>query len=128
MSRGIFKLGNWIGGRSTAPILLPGVSAQRYLDNINPFTQEVVNLVPLSSELDVNAAVQSAKETFPIWSQIPKQERAEYLFNIANEIEKNFEVTPVSVSLYRLCLFSPQETVSVLRNSLLLNQWTQENL
>jgi hypothetical protein len=86
MSR-VLKLGNWIGGRSTTPLTI-----HKYLENVNPFTQEVLNMVPLSSETDVNAAVQCAKETFPIWSEITKQKRAEYLFNIANEIENNFEV------------------------------------
>jgi acyl-CoA reductase-like NAD-dependent aldehyde dehydrogenase len=80
------KLGNWIRGQRVDPTSL------KYLDNINPFTQEIVNHVPLSTSTDVNHAVQSAKEIFPLWSELSKHQRAEYLFQIANEIEKNFDV------------------------------------
>jgi acyl-CoA reductase-like NAD-dependent aldehyde dehydrogenase len=42
--------------------------------------------------VDVNNAVTSALTAFPAWSALSKEKRAEYLLNIAQEIENNFEV------------------------------------
>lgn len=86
MNRQIPKLGNWIRGQKVSPI------SSRYLENINPYTQEIINYVPLSTSSDVQDAVQSAKEIFPLWSEVSKYQRAEYLLKIAKEIEQNFDV------------------------------------
>lgn len=86
MNKQLQKLGNWIHGQKMAPI------SSRYLENINPYTQEIINYVPLSSSQDVQHAVQAAKDIFPLWSGTSKYQRAEYLINIANEIERNFDV------------------------------------
>mmetsp|Transcript_10908 Transcript_10908/g.11325 ORF Transcript_10908/g.11325 Transcript_10908/m.11325 type:complete len:671 (+) Transcript_10908:20-2032(+) len=81
----ILKLSNWIGGRFLEP------SSLKYLENINPYTQEIINLVPSSSLNDVNNAVEVAKNSLERWSNESIQNRANYLLNIANEIEKYTE-------------------------------------
>ena len=80
------KLNNWIGGRFLEPLTL------KYLNNVNPYTQEILSLVPSSSSLDVNFAVESSVEALKIWSNHTKEQRSQILENIANEIERHSEV------------------------------------
>lgn len=79
------RLNNWIGGRFVEPLSL------RYLENINPFSQEPLSLVSSSGERDVDLAVESAKNAFPLWANETRERRADYLLSIANEIERNCE-------------------------------------
>ena len=64
----------------------------KYLPNVNPFTEDVINQVPQSTAADVNNAVQCAVNAFPAWSVLSRETRAEYLRRIALEIESRLEV------------------------------------
>ncbi|MBW7459855.1 aldehyde dehydrogenase family protein, partial [Paenibacillus sepulcri] len=67
-------LKNWIGGEWIAAI------ATETEDVYNPATEEVLVKVPLSSQVDVDLAVQAAKQAFPAWSKTPVPRRARILF------------------------------------------------
>ena len=65
---------------------------------LNPATEEVVAKVPYGDATDVDNAVQAARSAFDSWTNTPAEERAEYLRNIAKEMQKrsnDFEVTMV---------------------------------
>ena len=51
---------------------------------MNPATKEVFHQVPASTEADVNAAVQAAKNAFPGWRDTPATERSRLLKEVAN--------------------------------------------
>lgn len=73
---------NFIGNK-----WLPPQSGQ-YLDNFNPATGLILSKIPDSDAADIGAAVQAARQAFPIWSAEPKEIRAQWLRKIADEIEK----------------------------------------
>jgi 1-pyrroline dehydrogenase len=58
---------------------------------LNPATAEPIASAPLSSEADVDAAVQAAKQAFQEWSETTPGERALALGKIADAIEENGE-------------------------------------
>lgn len=79
------KLKNYIGGELIAP------SKGNYIEDYNPATGEVFTLIPDSDETDVEAAVEAAKKVFPLWSQMPAEERSAYINRIADLITEKFE-------------------------------------
>jgi aminomuconate-semialdehyde/2-hydroxymuconate-6-semialdehyde dehydrogenase len=79
------KLKNYIGGVLIAP------QSGSYIDDYNPATGEVFTLIPDSDKNDVDLAVNAAEKAFPIWSQMPVEERSEYMMKIADLIKQKFE-------------------------------------
>lgn len=77
------KILNYIGGE-----LLPPVE-NGWLDNYEPATGEVYSQVPDSSAADVERAVAAAQEAFPSWSRLSYEARAEFLFRIADLIDRD---------------------------------------
>ena len=61
------------------------------MTNINPATGEPISEVPMSTELEINAAVAAAREAFTEWRQVPPVSRARYLFELKELLEENFE-------------------------------------
>ncbi|HKR99094.1 MAG TPA: aldehyde dehydrogenase family protein, partial [Candidatus Dormibacteraeota bacterium] len=55
---------------------------------VNPATGEQIAVTPLSTEADVDAAVQAADAAFESWGQTTPQERALALLKIADAIEE----------------------------------------
>jgi 1-pyrroline dehydrogenase len=55
---------------------------------INPATGEQIATTPLSTQFDVDAAVEAAKGAFDAWSQTTPQERSLALLKIADAIEE----------------------------------------
>jgi len=87
------KLGNYINGTILAP--LKGA----YIENRNPATDEVINLVPASTEEDLDLAIEHARVAARHWSQTSPQERAQILRQIAAEIEKRLEAFALAESI-----------------------------
>src|SRR5688572_5378617 len=56
---------------------------------VNPATAEQIATAPVSSEADVDAAVQAAKRAFPEWSETTPGDRALALLRIAEAIEES---------------------------------------
>lgn len=61
-------------------------------DVVNPATQKVLARVPMSTEDEVNAAVQAAKEAFPGWRRTTPLARVRCLFRLKQLLEENFEM------------------------------------
>jgi malonate-semialdehyde dehydrogenase (acetylating)/methylmalonate-semialdehyde dehydrogenase len=79
------KLKNWIGGQWVE------ASAEKYDNVYNPATEEILAEVPLSSEADVDAAVQTAKKAFESWSKTPVPKRARVLFKYQQLLVDHWE-------------------------------------
>lgn len=70
--------GQWVDGDSG-----------KYIDIENPATEEIFAQVPEGNEKDVNRAVAAAKEAFKKWKDTTGEERAGYLYRIADYIEQH---------------------------------------
>ena len=63
-------------------------NSKKFIKTISPSTEEVLSSVTLGNEIDINSAVESAKEGLKIWSKISGTERAKYLFKLARLIQE----------------------------------------
>src|SRR6202040_3101010 len=66
-------------------------SATEYVDVANPATAEILARTPLSSNADVDAAVQAAADALPAWRRTPPGERVQYLFKLKNLLDENID-------------------------------------
>ncbi|MES2743933.1 MAG: aldehyde dehydrogenase [Bdellovibrionota bacterium] len=76
---------NFINGRHEAP------QAGHYLDNFGPRIGEKIGSIPDSDKSDIDRAVAAAKKAFPAWRRLSRQERARFLYRIADAIESRLE-------------------------------------
>jgi len=83
---------NFINGKSSPS------NATTWYDVINPATQEVVAKVPQSTQDEMNKAVDSAKEAFKTWSQVPVQVRARHMFKLTELIKKHTDDIAKSIT------------------------------
>lgn len=79
------KISNYIGGKHCEP------HNQEYIDNVDPATGEVYSLIPNSSSEDIETAVLSSQEAFPLWSSMGIEKRSAILMNVADKIESRLE-------------------------------------
>ncbi len=79
------KLKNFVGGEARDP------AEGRTEEVVNPATGEAIATAPLSTKVDVDAAVAAAKKAFPAWAATPPGERARALLRIADMIEERGE-------------------------------------
>ena len=76
---------NYVGGewrKSAAP---------ETLDVVNPATAEVIARVPMSTAVEVNAAVEAAEQVKNQWRRTPPGERVQYLFALKQLLEDNID-------------------------------------
>jgi len=66
-------------------------AATEFVNVSNPATGEVIARTPISSKVDVDAAVQSAAEAFPAWRRTPAGERIQYLFKLKVLLEDHID-------------------------------------
>ena len=78
-------LKNYIDGEWVAS------ESEEILDVVNPATAEVIARVPLSTEDEVNQAVEAAHYAFEEWRETPPLVRARYMFRLKGLMEDNFE-------------------------------------
>ncbi len=78
-------LKNYINGGFHAPI------QGKYLDNYEPATGKVYAQIPDSDEKDLETAVLAAEKAFPLWSNLPLNERSVILLKLAKGIEDRME-------------------------------------
>ncbi len=64
------------------------VAGSDYFETLNPATQGVLAEVAVGTELEVNAAVQAAKDAFPLWAGLPATERAKSVRALGDLIAK----------------------------------------
>eukprot|EP00095_Tigriopus_kingsejongensis_P009039 maker-scaffold1033_size68652-snap-gene-0.1 protein:Tk09039 transcript:maker-scaffold1033_size68652-snap-gene-0.1-mRNA-1 annotation:"aldehyde dehydrogenase" len=79
------KIKNYINGKLVDPI------GGHSLHNIEPATGKVYGTIPDSQSPDVQKAVDAAQAAFPSWSSLDHNERAKYMFAIADGIRARFE-------------------------------------
>ncbi|MCB1757948.1 MAG: aldehyde dehydrogenase family protein, partial [Gammaproteobacteria bacterium] len=66
-------------------------NSERRGDIINPATGETIRQVALASRADVEAAIASAENALPGWSETPPGKRAQVLFNFRELIRANMD-------------------------------------
>src|SRR6202047_3554338 len=66
-------------------------AAAEYADVTNPATAEVLARTPLSTNADVDGAVQAAAAAFPAWRRTPPGERIQYLFKLKFILEDHID-------------------------------------
>lgn len=76
---------NYIDGQQVEPI------SKQYINNESPINGLVFSQIPDSDESDVEKAVRAAKQAFPIWSKLSKQERHDHLMRLADGIAARFD-------------------------------------
>lgn len=78
-------LKNYINGELVAP------SSGRYIDNYEPSTGKVYSQIPDSDEVDVQSAVESAKNAFESWKNLSIEQRHDHLINVSRLIEQRID-------------------------------------
>ncbi|KAJ4734290.1 Methylmalonate-semialdehyde dehydrogenase [acylating] [Rhynchospora pubera] len=86
------RLPNLIGGEFVES------SAKDWIDVINPATQEVVSQVPLTTNEEFNAAVESAKRAFPQWRNTPVTTRQRVMFKLQELIRSNMDKLALNIT------------------------------
>src|SRR5271155_4386594 len=66
-----------------------------FFDTIDPATGEKIATVAQGSAADIDAAVQSARKTFPKWQSLTPHARARYLYAMARAIQKHSRLLAV---------------------------------
>jgi malonate-semialdehyde dehydrogenase (acetylating)/methylmalonate-semialdehyde dehydrogenase len=79
------KVKNYVGGEWTLS------SSKEWVPVTNPATGDKIGDVPVGNAADVDAAVAAAKKAFPAWSQTPPAQRARYMFDLRNLMEKHYD-------------------------------------
>ena len=80
----MIKLLNYIDGQ------LVESQSKDFLKNESPTDGKVFSHIPDSDHKDVDLAVKAAKNAFPFWSKLSKQERHDHLMRLADGIESRF--------------------------------------
>jgi len=60
-------------------------------DVVNPANGKTIATVPISTEDEINEAVEAAKEAYPAWRRTPPLARVRCLFRLKELLEENFE-------------------------------------
>jgi len=58
---------------------------------VNPATGQVIATVPMSTQHEINRAVEAAQEAYPEWRRTPPLARVRCLFRLKELLEENFE-------------------------------------
>ncbi len=74
-------------------------AAIEFKEVINPATAEVFALAPLSPAEEVDQAAQAAAAAQAEWRRVPATERIQYLFNLKNLLEENFEALSRTITI-----------------------------
>lgn len=73
----------FIGGKWVKP------SSGKYFPTINPATEEKIAMIAEANEKDVDKAVKAARKAYnEVWSKMPANERAKYIYRIARLIQE----------------------------------------
>ncbi|MCL4139267.1 UNVERIFIED_CONTAM: hypothetical protein GTU68_025313 [Idotea baltica] len=83
---------NYINGELVAP------KSGDYLDNYDPSRGTVYSQIPDSDASDIDRAVAAAKEAFPVWSKMAREERSGLMLKVAELIDENHEMLAIAES------------------------------
>jgi len=79
------KLPNYINGRWQQ------ATTTEWLDVSNPATGELIAQVPISTDADVNPAVDAAAAAYPEWRRTPPEDRIQPLFKLKQLLEEHID-------------------------------------
>lgn len=65
--------------------------SQNSLPVINPSTEQIIGYVPLANQIDVDVAVEAAKDALPAWADTPPAARAKILFRWRQLIDDHID-------------------------------------
>jgi acyl-CoA reductase-like NAD-dependent aldehyde dehydrogenase len=71
-----------IGGKLVAS------ESGRWMESVNPATEEVIGRTPEGTAKDVNLAVEAAEKAQPEWAALPVSKRADYLHKLSDGMAK----------------------------------------
>ncbi len=74
-------------------------SSKKYLQSVNPATEEKLARIAWGGKKDIDHAVKAAKKALPGWSGLSGHQRARYLYAIARHFQKNSRLFAVLESL-----------------------------
>jgi len=77
------KLKNFVANEWNDPL------SGRYLDVINPATEEVTSQVPRSNLDDLNVVIKAAKKAASDWRNTPVTKRVQYLYKLKTLLEEH---------------------------------------
>jgi acyl-CoA reductase-like NAD-dependent aldehyde dehydrogenase len=83
----IFIGGEWVEPSGADPI-----------EVVNPTTEEVIGTIPGCSPVDVDRAVDAAREAFEGWAQTPREERARFIAAIAEGLQGRAEEITATIT------------------------------
>lgn len=69
---------------------VPSISGRKF-DVFNPSTEKLTASVYEALPEDVDVAVKAAQDAFPEWSSLDASKRGDYLYRLAEAIERNLE-------------------------------------
>lgn len=87
------KIANYIDGSLVEPV------SKNYIDNVNPALGSIYSLCPDSDEKDVQLAYEAAEKAFPLWSNMPVNERSRILLKLASLIERDNDKLALAESI-----------------------------
>ncbi|PSC70384.1 Methylmalonate-semialdehyde dehydrogenase [acylating] mitochondrial [Micractinium conductrix] len=91
-----------VASAPTVKLLIDGQfvdsKTSEWVDVKNPATQEVVSRLPLCTESEFNAAVQSAKDAFPGWRATPVPQRARVMLRLQELINRHKDELAAAVT------------------------------
>lgn len=88
-----FKIKNFINGKFVEP------TSGEYIPNENPATGERYSWVASSQPADVEHAIESAHNAFPLWSSLTAKERSTYLLRMADLVQEKQAVLSLAESI-----------------------------
>ena len=81
----MITLKNYINGQFTNPV------NGAYIDNYEPATGQIYSKIPRSGEAEIELAVAASKQAYPIWSNMPKEDRSAIMMKVARGIEARMD-------------------------------------
>ena len=78
-------INNYINGKFTPP------SSGKYIDKINPATNQLLAYIADSDQHDINSAVTAARTAYNEWSELTRVQRAQLLRKVANKIRERLD-------------------------------------
>ncbi len=93
------QLANYINGEFVAPV------SGKYIDNINPATQALNNLIPDSDYRDVDKAIKAAQQAYKTWGKLHFKDRAPYLEKIAAVMKEQFQELARADTIDMVCTY-----------------------
>ena len=97
--KGVVEVKNYIDGEWTES------SSEDYREAVNPATMKTLAKVPMGSAEDVRAAVDAARDAFPMWRRTTPLTRSRYFFRLKELLEQHFE------AVSRVCTMEHGKTI-----------------